>query len=59
MSENCSASVREHDPRTCPLCEDLYRVLRHPSQQRTRRALAAFPRQVVQAGTGRASGGGR
>ncbi|MFC7791297.1 hypothetical protein [Streptomyces cinereoruber] len=38
MSKNCSPS---HDPRTCHLCGPL----RHPSHLRTRRALAALPKQ--------------
>jgi len=34
----------QHDLRTCRLCA----TLRHPSQYRARRALAALPRQSAQ-----------
>ncbi|MFI9026388.1 hypothetical protein [Streptomyces sp. NPDC053560] len=38
MTQHCSA----HDARTCRWCAPL----RHPSQVRVRRALAAIPRQT-------------
>ncbi|MFE0766134.1 hypothetical protein [Streptomyces smyrnaeus] len=48
MSKNVT-----HDARTCRMCAPL----RHPSQLKTRRALAALPRQTAAAG--RKSGGAK
>ncbi|MGA5496698.1 hypothetical protein ACPCSP_20285 [Streptomyces cinereoruber] len=41
-------SSPDHDPRTCRLCGPL----RHPSHVKTRRALAALPRQAAHAPKG-------
>ncbi|MDH6189210.1 hypothetical protein EES44_24705 [Streptomyces sp. ADI96-15] len=49
MSKNVT-----HDARTCPMCAPL----RHPSQLRTRRALAALPRQSAESAA-RETGGNR
>ncbi|WP_434593485.1 hypothetical protein [Streptomyces sp. A5-4] len=51
MSKNCSP---QHDARNCRLCAPL----RHPSQLRTRRALAAFPRQSAESAAGERENGG-
>ncbi|WP_190122260.1 hypothetical protein [Streptomyces inusitatus] len=49
MKKHCT----QHNPRTCTLCVPL----RHPSQLRTRRALAALPRQMAPAASRRENGG--
>ncbi|GAA2948906.1 hypothetical protein ACFPN0_14805 [Kitasatospora cinereorecta] len=51
MSKNCNSP---HDARNCRLCAPL----RHPSQLRTRRALAALPRQSAESAA-RETGGNR
>lgn len=50
MKTNCNG----HSSRTCHLCAPL----RHPSQLRTRRALAGLPRQSAQSARTEKNGGG-